>query len=352
MEMSQQRDQGQGRDWKRIFTEMPFIAFTSNWIKLLLSLLAEPTMFISTLVIIAVTVIPGAASWPLWIAATAKLIMSIGPEIVLPGCFTLAQIARRDGNKTKSSLLFTLCVVFAFLTLVTLASFVWNLSGITGNAILFIRCAAGIGYTIILHIHQAETPHQEPEPALPAPTQEELQQEIQNQVHAVLTPLVQELTTSLQNQFIQFQNQNQPAQVNYEDIVKAVLPHIRRTVISELPSTTTAQLLPEPRRRAAPVPKTREERLESAYQELLANGKTPSGQQLATLAKCNKKTALEWLKERSTEPDTRTGTTDLEPTDGQYNSDTDGQTEPDGEYTEDQEEKDIAAEYQVLEPTI
>jgi hypothetical protein len=49
------------REWtfRRIIAELPFIPATSNWLKLLCSLLAEPLMFVSSLCIIAETVLPG-----------------------------------------------------------------------------------------------------------------------------------------------------------------------------------------------------------------------------------------------------------------------------------------------------
>ena len=54
------------REWtfRHIIAELPFIPATSNWLKLLLSLLAEPLMFVSSLCIIAETVLPGATTWP------------------------------------------------------------------------------------------------------------------------------------------------------------------------------------------------------------------------------------------------------------------------------------------------
>jgi hypothetical protein len=138
--------------FQRIVAELPFIPATSNWLKLLLSLLAEPLMFVSSLCIIAETVLPGAAAWPSILTNGPKTVMSLAPEIILPGCFQQAQRARRNGDAIKGNLLLCLCALFGLLTLVTLASFIWHFSDAVANLILFIRCGAGISYTIILNI--------------------------------------------------------------------------------------------------------------------------------------------------------------------------------------------------------
>jgi hypothetical protein len=142
------------REWtfQRIVAELPFIPATSNWLKLLCSLLAEPLMFVSSLCIIAETVLPGATTWPSILTNGPKTVMSLAPEIILPGCFQQAQQARQNGNAIKGNLLFCLCALFGVLTLITLASFIWHFSDAIANLILFIRCGAGISYTIILNI--------------------------------------------------------------------------------------------------------------------------------------------------------------------------------------------------------
>ena len=142
----------QERTFRRIVAKLPFIPATSNWLKLLCSLLAEPLMFVSSLCIIAETVLPGVPTWPSILLNGPKIVMSLAPEIILPGCFQQAQRAQRTGDVIKGNLLFCLCALFGLLTLITLASFIWHFSGAIANFILFIRCGAGISYTIILNI--------------------------------------------------------------------------------------------------------------------------------------------------------------------------------------------------------
>ncbi len=123
-------------------------------------------MFISSLCIIAETVLPGAPAWPDILTNGPKTVMSLAPEIILPGCFQQAQHAQHNGNALKGKLLFCLCALFGLLTLVTLASFIWHFAGPLANFILFIRCGAGTSYTIILNIsghdEQAVDPSQLP----------------------------------------------------------------------------------------------------------------------------------------------------------------------------------------------
>jgi hypothetical protein len=136
---------------RRVATELPFIPFASNWLKLLLSMLAEPMMFCSTLFIIGEAVIPGMAAWSPALNYGTQAIMSIAPEVILPGVYQQATFAWRHGNTTKAWLLYILCGVFGILTLVTVASFVWKFAAI-GTVILFIRCASGIAYTFVSNI--------------------------------------------------------------------------------------------------------------------------------------------------------------------------------------------------------
>jgi hypothetical protein len=84
----------------------------------------------------------------------------------------LALLRKRLGSnrEIKGNLLFCLCALFGLLTLITLASFIWHFSGAIANLILFIRCGAGISYTIILNIsgHDEQAPDPSQMPSQPA----------------------------------------------------------------------------------------------------------------------------------------------------------------------------------------
>jgi hypothetical protein len=183
------------RKWtfRLVIAELPFIPATSNWLKLLLSLLAEPLMFVSSLCIIAETVLPGATTWPSILINGPKTVMSLAPEIILPGCFQQAQVAQRNGNAIKGKLLFCLCALFGLLTLITLASFIWHFSDAIANLILFIRCGAGISYTIILNI----SGHDENAIASPSMPSQPADDDRIDQLTQTVNTLTAQLTTVL-----------------------------------------------------------------------------------------------------------------------------------------------------------
>ncbi len=188
------------REWTlhRIVAELPFIPATSNWLKLLCSLLAEPLMFVSSLCIIAETVLPGTSTWPNILTSGPKTVMSMAPEIILPGCFQQAQRARHTNDVVKGNLLFCLCALFGFLTLVTLASFIWHFSGTIADLILFIRCGAGISYTIILNI----SGHGEQAIDPPHPMQDDRIEHLTQTVNTLTAQLTTILSVTQNNQFL------------------------------------------------------------------------------------------------------------------------------------------------------
>ncbi len=218
----------QQREWtlRRIVAELPFIPATSNWLKLLFSLLAEPLMFVSSLCIIAETVLPGATAWPSILTNGPKTVMSLAPEIILPGCFQQAQRARHESDVIKGNLLFCLCALFGFLTLVTLASFIWHFSGTIADLILFIRCGAGISYTIILNISGHDEQALDP----PHPMQDDRIEHLTQTVNTLTAQLTTVLSVTQNNQFLiaPLQEASPPQQPSLRD---SVSPHHLSTVI-------------------------------------------------------------------------------------------------------------------------
>ena len=192
------------REWtfRLIVAELPFIPATSNWLKLLLSLLAEPLMFVSSLCIIAETVLPGATTWPSILINGPKTVMSLAPEIILPGCFQQAQAAQRDGNVIKGNLLFCLCALFGLLTLITLASFIWHFSDAIANLILFIRCGAGISYTIILNISGHDEHAIDPSQMSSQPADDDRIDQLTQTVNTLTAQLTTVLSITQNNNFL------------------------------------------------------------------------------------------------------------------------------------------------------
>ena len=188
------------REWtfRRIVAELPFIPATSNWLKLLCSLLAEPLMFVSSLCIIAETVLPGAGTWPSILTNGPTTVMSLAPEIILPGCFQQAQRAHHKSDVLKGNLLFCLCALFGLLTLITLASFIWHFSGVIANLILFIRCGAGISYTIILNISEHDEQAIDP----PHPTHDDQIEHLTQTVNTLTAQVTSVLSITQNNHFL------------------------------------------------------------------------------------------------------------------------------------------------------
>ncbi|MBA2391452.1 MAG: hypothetical protein H0V70_01750 [Ktedonobacteraceae bacterium] len=215
------------REWTfhRIVAELPFIPATSNWLKLLCSLLAEPLMFVSSLCIIAETVLPGTATWPSILTNGPTTVMSLAPEIILPGCFQQAQRARYESDVLKGNLLFCLCALFGLLTLITLASFIWHFSGVLANLILFIRCGAGISYTIILNI----SGHDEQAIDPPQPAPDDRIEHLTQTVNTLTAQLTTVLSVTQNNQFLiaPLQEALPPRQPSLRDSV----PHHLSTII-------------------------------------------------------------------------------------------------------------------------
>jgi hypothetical protein len=155
-------------------------------------------MFVSSLCIIAETVLPGAATWPGLLLNGPKTVMSLAPEIILPGCFQQAQQAQHNGDSIKGTLLLCLCALFGLLTLITLASFIWHFSGAIANLILFIRCGVGISYTIILNI----SGHDEHAPDLSQPTHDDRIDQLTQTVNTLTAQLTTVLSVTQQNNFL------------------------------------------------------------------------------------------------------------------------------------------------------
>ena len=128
--------------------------------------------------------------------------MSLAPEIILPGCFQQAQRARRNGNVIKGNLLFCLCALFGLLTLITLASFIWHFSDAIANLILFIRCGAGISYTIILNISGHDGKAIDP-PQMPSqPANDDRIDQLTQTVNTLTAQLTTVLSITQNNHFL------------------------------------------------------------------------------------------------------------------------------------------------------
>jgi hypothetical protein len=138
------------RDIWQALKELDFLSAFFSWFFLLLTRLSEPLMLLATLYIIAEAGVP-AIAFPA-VHNLAIGVMITAPEIILPGSFVVASRTQEHGGQ-HARMLFAVCWLFVLLTLVTLVSlFVWHLSGTSLAWLMCGRCAAAVGYSILMRV--------------------------------------------------------------------------------------------------------------------------------------------------------------------------------------------------------
>jgi hypothetical protein len=138
------------RDFWQAFKELDFLSAFFSWFFLLLTRLSEPLMLLATLYIVAEAGVPAIAFPALHNLAIG--IMITAPEIILPGSFVVASRTQEQGGQYVR-VLFAVCWLFVLLTLITLVSlFVWHLSGTSLAWLMCARCAAAVGYSILMRV--------------------------------------------------------------------------------------------------------------------------------------------------------------------------------------------------------
>ncbi len=126
--------------------DLDFLSSFFSWFFMLLTRLSEPLMLLSTLYIVAETGVPAIAMPALHNLAIG--IMITAPEVILPGSFVVAARAQKHAR-----LLFAVCWTFVLLTLITLISlFVWHFTGQALAWLMCARCAAAVGYSILMRV--------------------------------------------------------------------------------------------------------------------------------------------------------------------------------------------------------
>ena len=151
--------------------DLVFVTDFFSWLFALCSRLAEPLMLLCTLYIVAEAGVPALALPALHNLAIG--IMICAPEIILPGSFVVAARAQEHAR-----LLFAVCWTFVALTLLTLISlFVWHFTGAALAWLMCARCAAAVGYSILMRVmaHGQIEPHKGSAPDVLATLTEHLQ---------------------------------------------------------------------------------------------------------------------------------------------------------------------------------
>jgi hypothetical protein len=126
--------------------DLQFVTDFFSWLFALLTRLAEPCMLLCTLYLVAEAGVRSLSQPVLHNLAVA--IMICAPEVLLPGAFVVASHAQQHAR-----LLYAVCWTFVLLTLITLISlFIWHLQGDALAWLMCGRCAAAVGYSILMRV--------------------------------------------------------------------------------------------------------------------------------------------------------------------------------------------------------
>lgn len=146
-------NQSTGQRYTRIpawLRELDFVTDGFTWLFRLMSRGAEPLMTLSTVYVIIEAGVPAVSVT--WLHFLAVAIMISAPEIILPGGFILAGEIRAQGNR-RAWMLYSMCWLFVILTSATLADlFIWHFTGGAFAALMWSRCAAAVGYSILFRV--------------------------------------------------------------------------------------------------------------------------------------------------------------------------------------------------------
>jgi hypothetical protein len=138
------------RDFWQALKELDFLSAFFSWFFMLLTRLSEPLMLLATLYVVAEAGVPAIALPALHNLAIG--IMITAPEIILPGSFVVAARTQEQGGQ-HARVLFAVCWLFVGLTLLTLISlFVWHFTGASLAWLMCARCAAAVGYSILMRV--------------------------------------------------------------------------------------------------------------------------------------------------------------------------------------------------------
>lgn len=186
------------RDFWQALKELDFLSAFFSWFFMLLTRLSEPLMLLATLYVVGEAGVPAIALPGLHNLAIG--IMITAPEIILPGSFVVAGRAQEHAR-----LLFAVCWTFVLLTLITLISlFVWHFSGSSLAWLMCARCAAAVGYSILMRVmsHRSPLVQTVSVPDVLASVSEitEHLQRIEATTERRITEIEQRITTTLQTQ--------------------------------------------------------------------------------------------------------------------------------------------------------
>jgi hypothetical protein len=296
--------------------DLVFVTDFFSWLFALCSRLAEPLMLLCTLYIVAEAGVPAIALPALHNLAIG--IMICAPEIILPGSFVVAARAQEHAR-----LLFAVCWTFVGLTFVTLISlFVWHFTGASLAWLMCARCAAAVGYSILMRVMahgqvvhsqdvQQQTREQHIEQAMNQfnirlqEVQTELLQQVQHIVHSHVTEQVQVVQSTIVEQ-VQGVQSTTLEQVTAQ--LATAMQEIKRDMRSALAETTarssdsSVSSSPRQTRQLRSVPalvhsEPANVRVPRFIAERLHQGHKPSLSEIMDQCQCSKNTAIRYRRE-------------------------------------------------------
>ncbi len=229
----------------------------SKGISEILAGLAEPLMRYSTIYLALATSIKVIYYAPAYNATEAIVIAA--PEFVLLGAFTIAETSIAGGQKKWGYILLTICLLLAAIMIATFVDiFIITFNDLEIHILNFSRCLVALGFSVALGKLEQ-----------PAPAEKS--------------------TGQSQGVTVKPEPEKKP-----EPVTPAPEPQAVEA------ATAPESHQPEPENDATDRDtRSQEERLETAYQQLLREGGRISGRALAPLAHVNRTTATKWLEART-----------------------------------------------------
>jgi len=301
----QQPQSQERRGFWRQLQELDFLSAFFSWFFMLLTRLSEPLMLLATLYVVAEAGVPAIAVAVLHNLAIGVMITA--PEVILPGAFVVA-----SRSQEYARMLFAMCWLFVVLTLVTLVSlFVWHLEGASLQWLMCARCAAAVGYSILMRVmshgqvvepvvHRAER-EQRIEQAMNQfnirlqEVQTELRQQVQQvvashvaeQVQAVQSTLLEQVTTQITSTLQEFKRDMRSA---IAEATVSSSPARSPKGARQLQSVPTL-VQHEPASEPANV------RVPRFIQEQVNQGHTPTLREIVDACQCSRNTAIRYRRD-------------------------------------------------------
>lgn len=271
------------------------------------------------------------AEWVLFLCMIANIIAML-PGMAVPVCLsdivlgvqvvmldiggmalgTMATHMREQGNKeaakkadTTSRFLIGLMILTLLLVSIgVLFPAVKLYTDMAEKGLILVRVVMTVVYSHVIHsLRGSHSPA-----AVPAPPPDVVPENaaLEILIRNILVPVLEQYRTEITSDAAKAAGQAVTASLDYAQLAAALQPHIGIQAVQQAPlpqesDPPALRLLPAPSLTAGNTGYAeREQRLEAAYLALVQEGIRPTGQALASRARCNRAAALAWLKHKGT----------------------------------------------------